>query len=86
MESRTRETRHFSSRNGYTTSASGSCRTLPVHNIGRHVRHTDRSDPIILRGDVVLYLDIVIVKDEGNLDLDDKRHKESKAHSEIVFP
>jgi len=68
----------------YTTSVSGP--TLSVHNIGLHVRHTDCSNPITLRGDVVIDLDIVIVKDEGHLDLDDKRHKEPIPHSEIDFP
>ena len=60
--------------------------TFPVHNIGLHVRHTDCSDPITLRGNVVIDPDIVIVKDEGHLDLDDKRHKESITHSKIDFP
>jgi hypothetical protein len=71
-------------RDVHTTSVSGP--TLPVHNIGLHVRHTDCSDPITLWGNVVIDLDIVIVKDEGHLDLDDKRHKESIKHSKIDFP
>ena len=54
-------------------------RALPIHNIGLHVRHTYRPEPVILRCNAILDLYIVIVKDEGNLDLDDERHQETIA-------